>query len=113
MNIPNSVPGRRGHSHALAPLIHHSLAGEVAELPEHGSGLMEPRRNWEMSKGYTWRVTARPRRPMEDAKLNPQKSSILERGLGVGRVEVCVEGTAVAGDLATTVGITLLGVITC
>lgn len=44
MNIPNSVLSRRGHGHELALLIHHSLAGEVAELPEHGSGLMEPRR---------------------------------------------------------------------
>lgn len=35
-------------------------------------------------------------------------TKILERGLGGGTVEVCVEGTA--GDLATTVGI---GVITC
>lgn len=43
MNILNSVPSRRGHGRARALLIHHSLAAELAELPEPGRGLMEPR----------------------------------------------------------------------
>lgn len=44
MNILNSLPSRHVHSNALSPLIHHSPAWEVAEVSEHGSGLMEPKR---------------------------------------------------------------------
>lgn len=65
-------------------------------------------RNWEISKGAR-EGSARPRSPT-DAKLKTYPKNPLERGLGEGTVEVCVEGTAVAGDLATTVGI---GAITC
>lgn len=66
----------------------------------------------------TWRATARPRRSMDDAKLktfhkNPASWKGGEEWRCMGRVEVCVEGTAVTGGLATTVGITLLSVITC
>lgn len=66
-------------------------------------------RNWEMSEGYMEGYC----QAQEPHRWCQVQDSTLERGLGVGRVEVGVEGTAVTGDLATTVGITLLAGITC
>ena len=53
MNILNSLPSRHVHSNALSLLIHHSLAWEVAEVSEHGGGLMEPKR-WVVPRVGSW-----------------------------------------------------------
>lgn len=71
-------------------------------------------RNWEVSKGHMeGYCQAQDDHGWCQAQDIPQKSSILEKGLGVGRVEVCAEGTEVTGNPATAVGITLPSVVTC